>query len=407
MMRAPKISQNIVILIDSFGFPYGMAATQRVRLIARALVENGFQVKVMVIRALEKKQNIENSEFKGTFQGIDFEYSSGTTIRSRNFFVRHFTDIKGIVVAMLLLAKYRVNKNLDCFYYYGNMYDSTINRWLFYLEVYLLGIPLIIELCERPWTFEHKTIMDCLISPLTNVSGVIVISPFLKSWASKEALRIKRSVRFLELPILVDANEESFTETSNSSEPIKVLYAAAPQYPETIEFILESMIFVWDDFPDCQLLITGHRDDLSLNKIKNKITQLNLQKNVQFTGYVPRMELLGLYKSATCLLIPLFEDIRSRARFPTKIGEYLCSGRPVITTDVGDITNYLQDGVNALICKPGDPKEYARKIIKGINPENQEQNRQIGLNGRTVARTCFHYRNYSNSITDFFSSFCS
>jgi len=46
-------------------------------------------------------------------------------------------------------------------------------------------------------------------------------------------------------------------------------------------------------------------------------------------GFVPRPELLRLYRQSSLLLAPLFDDVRSEARFPTKIAEYLGSGRPV------------------------------------------------------------------------------
>ena len=61
------------------------------------------------------------------------------------------------------------------------------------------------------------------------------------------------------------------------------------------------------------------------------------------------------------LLIPLFDDVRSTARFPTKIGEYLASGRPIVTTAVGEMPRYFEDGVTAFISAPDDPQELWRE----------------------------------------------
>ena len=44
---------------------------------------------------------------------------------------------------------------------------------------------------------------------------------------------------------------------------------------------------------------------------------------------------------------PLGQDDRSLTRLPNKMGEYLASGRPVISCEIGDLTNFLIDNVNA------------------------------------------------------------
>ena len=41
------------------------------------------------------------------------------------------------------------------------------------------------------------------------------------------------------------------------------------------------------------------------------------------------------------------DNIQAKGGFPTKLGEYLATGNPVVVTKVGEIPNYLIDGVNA------------------------------------------------------------
>jgi len=93
---------------------------------------------------------------------------------------------------------------------------------------------------------------------------------------------------------------------------------------------------------------------------------------------------------ANALLNSLFNDIRSRARFPTKIGEYLASGRPVINNSVGEITRFLEDGVNAAYLCPGDSKLYGDKILEALdNPERAKVNwKNKDVNVATIK---FHY----------------
>jgi len=159
---------------------------------------------------------------------------------------------------------------------------------------------------------------------------------------------------------------------------------------------------VWKKYPNCRLTIVGFTDkDPEAEWIKAEIASRKFV-NIEVTGYLDRQMLLKRYRSAWGLLIPLFNDIRSSARFPTKIGEYLLSGRPVITNNVGEISEYLVDNFSALICEPDDPKAYAEKIIDVI--ENPSSAAVIGSNGKQVAVESFNYRNYGEKLFRFFAT---
>ena len=44
-------------------------------------------------------------------------------------------------------------------------------------------------------------------------------------------------------------------------------------------------------------------------------------------------------------------SIQAQCGFPTKLGEYLLTGNPVVVTKVGDIPLFLEDGVSALLAE--------------------------------------------------------
>ena len=77
------------------------------------------------------------------------------------------------------------------------------------------------------------------------------------------------------------------------------------------------------------------------------------------TGFVDDDQLDALYQFAAGLLLPLFDDDRSRTRMPTKLGGYLASGTPVITCSVGDLTHFLTHKRNAYIGAAGDEVAFA------------------------------------------------
>ena len=86
--------------------------------------------------------------------------------------------------------------------------------------------------------------------------------------------------------------------------------------------------------------------------------------------------------------------------FSTKVGEYLASGTPLITTRWGEVINWLVDGESAYIVEPENVSILADTIIRVFN--NPEESRRIGQKGQEVCKKCFDYRDWSKILADFF-----
>jgi glycosyltransferase involved in cell wall biosynthesis len=394
--------KHIVCIARTFGFPNGMAPTQRLRLMARALVEQSVAVTVLIMWVSESPQLIENTRVRGEWHGVHFEYTTGTTIRSPHFFVRRWVEMLGIVRALCCVFRLSRHQGIDSLYLYDASMHITMAYWLFVVLARLINVPVAIELNERPWSLKPNSwVIERRTSPLLGVRGAIVISDFLNEWVNAESSRRGRSVTVLQMPILVDVNEVSPRDTF--SETPTVLYAASPAYEESFAFILEAMEEVWRVLPSYRLVVTGRHPILCAHSG----TLCEPEKRgalgpVEQAGYLTRPELLRRYTEASALLVPLFDDIRSKARFPTKIGEYLTSGRPVITNRVGQVARYFEDGVNAFVCDPGDARLYGQTILRALQDPIRAS--QVGVAGRRLAERCFHYANYGEALARFFDS---
>jgi glycosyltransferase involved in cell wall biosynthesis len=98
-------------------------------------------------------------------------------------------------------------------------------------------------------------------------------------------------------------------------------------------------------------------------------------------------------------LIPLRPTYQDVARFPHKIGEYLASGNPVISTNYGEVKFYFKDMDNMLIADSYDVNEFAEKMRFVIN--NMSEVKKIGLNGRDLAWNKFNYKMQGGVIDNF------
>ena len=82
------------------------------------------------------------------------------------------------------------------------------------------------------------------------------------------------------------------------------------------------------------------------------------------------------------------DNDQAKYGFPTKLGEYLLSGRPVVLTNVGNISDFLLDGQSAYIAQPGNIISISDKMIEVSS--NKDLAEQIAKKGKEVALKKFN-----------------
>jgi glycosyltransferase involved in cell wall biosynthesis len=398
----PSDELHVVFLVRSFGFPNGLANTNRVRLLGRALVEQGATVHVLCTRVSELPGRVRNTAARGTADGISFEYTTGTTVRSASFAARRLREARGYGGAIRRLVALRRRRRLDCVYLWSGARSWRIAPWLLVKLLNTLRVPVIVELNEHPWRAPRlPAVLGTRLSLLHGVSGAVAISAYLAAWASREAKDARRGpLPILEVPILVDAGEQHPTEYNAASEHL--IYAASPGYDAALAFILETMGSVWRRHPNCKLVVTGGTRAPSSTSDSGNSSSPGADPRIEYVGYVARDTYLQLLAQARAALIPLFADQRSEARFPTKIGEYLAAARPVVTTHVGELDRYLEDGETAYLSKPGDAAAYAAQIVAAL--DDPERAATIGQAGRRIAEEQLHYALHGARLRAFFAA---
>lgn len=394
---------HVLVLGDWLRFPHGMAATNRIRLVSRALVEAGAHVRVLSLQASERPPHVENKAPRGVWRGIEFEYATGTTVRHESFLMRRIIAASGWARGALRIVRLRRRGELDVVYLYFWSPRPTIRRFAFLALLNALRVPVVEELNECPWPVrDGATAWDRLWPRLHGTRGIVSISAFITAWARREGRRVRRDYRVIEVPILVDFHEQPEPAPYPAGPPL-VVFAGSPVYDQTIRFVVAAMEEVWREYPDCRLVVTGAQaQDPQSQWLLAESATWTPTGRVDIVGYLDRSELLRLYGRAHALLIPLFDDTHSRARFPTKIGEYVCSGRPIVTSSVGEIPRFFRDGVDGAVCEPGDPVAYGRAIVSLLrDPQRADA---IGRAGREVARTRFHYWLHAGRLLEGFAS---
>ena len=149
--------------------------------------------------------------------------------------------------------------------------------------------------------------------------------------------------------------------------------------------------------PDVKLYIIGATPDKE-DCVGNMrlIDGLGIKDAVVFTGVVDASLMPQLLKNASVLALDRPDSLQAQNGFPTKLGEYLLTGNPVVVTKVGDIPQFLSDGVSALLCEERNAQDFSSKLIWAL--EHQEEAIKIGARGREVALSSFNCITEGNKI---------
>jgi glycosyltransferase involved in cell wall biosynthesis len=103
------------------------------------------------------------------------------------------------------------------------------------------------------------------------------------------------------------------------------------------------------------------------------------------------------------LLLPRPTSLQSESGFPTKLGEYLASGTPIVVTNTGEIASFLTNRENAIIVEPDNQVLFADNVIEVL--DNYEKYNQMGLKGMQVAQQYFSYKTQGKVLNNFLKNF--
>ena len=387
-----------IVYLGEAGFPYGYAPIQRQLLISRGLVEAGAQVLVISNKGIFEKDQLVKLTAKGTYKGVDYEYTSESVIREKSFIWRNALKIKGVFKEFMLLWSLKRKRKLD----FAIVATMRFQQILYYfLLSRLFGFKILLNYVELNSAIITRTrwrdrVNDYLVDlwAFKCADAVLPISDFLAARITDES----PGKPFLKIPILSD---------SSNSFPKKLIhengafvYCGSATYIELIKFILDSFALVTHHNKRLHLVVSG--DPVEMDIFYNLVYTHPANEHITTFSQIPFAELCQLYRDASALLIPLRPTIQDQARFPHKIGEYLASGNPIVTTNYGEIATYFTDMETALIAEEYTPESFALKMTYVI--EHPDIAARIGRAGEKLAGKEFAYEKHGRALLSFIKS---
>ncbi len=257
------------------------------------------------------------------------------------------------------------------------------------------GIRVYQERTEHPQVnpAEFPFLQKSYLRQIPRLDGMFVISTELKRVMEGYGAKNVHIINML-------ADSSRFDGVQRTTEDKYVAYCGtASNNKDGVDDLIKAFAIVVKRFPELKLIIMGKapsKDDESGNLAL--VDNLGIKDKVIFTGVIKAKDMPQMLKNATVVALARPDSLQARCGFPTKLGEYLLTGNPVVITKVGDIPIFLEDGKTALLAEQRNPKGFADKILWVL--DHPDEARNIGLAGRKVALAEFNYRREAEKILD-------
>ena len=156
----------------------------------------------------------------------------------------------------------------------------------------------------------------------------------------------------------------------------RVVFAGRIVAPKGIQVLIRAAREV-----DGEFVICG--DGLGLDAARRLARRLGVHERVCFKGWLSADKLAQELAEASVVAMP--------ALWPEPFGlvgiEALAAGRPVVASATGGVGDWLEDGVNGLLMKPGDAHALARALNELL--ADPARRRDMGAAGRRMVAARF------------------
>jgi glycosyltransferase involved in cell wall biosynthesis len=403
-MERDKVKPNY-ILITSMNFPSGGAGATYLNLFCRGLVSNGCSVNVILL----KGHAFGDYKYRGprkniTSEGIPYTYV-GFKQRPDSSFLKIFEELFSIchLILFLISLAWKTKPNKFLIFNSELQYNLPI---LFFSRIFRIKVvKFVAEIIDKS---EFSRSLFGKIKRLGyNINykhlnkrsdKLLVFSIYLKNYYLNLGYDGNK--------ILVQPNLTDFDFWKPETNQIKYTfgYSGAPYLKDGLHDLFKAISLLNGQNLDISLLVIG---DATFGKslipaLKEECARLGISDKVFFTGLVELAMVKNYLSQCRILAITRPCTLQTKAGFPTKLGEYFATRRPVLATNFGDMNEYFKDGSEVIMAECGDYEAISQKIEWMI--KNSEELALISERGYIRAQELLEYKNSVKRMISFLES---
>lgn len=378
-------------------FPYGTCAENFVRQLALGLKHHGKKVNVVLL-----KGNFHNNPKENDTE-ISYRYIF-LKKRVKSEILKFLELLATIFLIPFSIIKDKFINKTNILILYGVEYFYLVfPSWL---ACKLLGIKI--------FNIVTDFYKDSTIAPVSwkkikiyfrdlqfkyfdkYLNGLVFLSIYLVNKSVSSGIP---RTKICLIPHLIDIEHFNVPNLiMNSNSKIRIGFSGTPLKSSGIFVLGKAFTLLKEKYHNIELLIVGGflEDD---KKIFDEIIN-EYNSDVHFTGKVTYDKIPGLLQTCHILINPILSGPSADAGFPTKLAEYLSTGRPVVSNSTMNIKHFFENN-NQLVLTDSDTPESLYEGIRYLL-DNREQAEMIGQRGKKWAEENLNYKNSCAKLIEFF-----
>ena len=379
-----------IVFMSSVPFPNGAAATRFVRQYLEYFHRHGAGARMLVLRGLPAIEG--NEVLEGAYNDVPYRII-GRDLSGTGGWIRGFPRYVRDGSRFLREARHPSRQNV--LYHYGqpdleSVWFLRAARWLGYdiVSSIVEDYSLAQEDVRRRVVLKQKiiTLMDRRIHSF--VDGIVVLSSRL------EAKYGGRGVPVALIPVATELHP--CRPWTGFGQPVRMLYAGTFGRKDGVEDLLDAFHLLRREVPECELRLVGECSPVSAARLASHGLH---GEGVRCTGFLPDGEFERQVDEADVLCMTRIDTPYAHAGFPFKLARYLATGRPVVATDVSDVSRYLADRRDAMIVPPGHATAVAGALRWLL--QHPREAAEIGRRGRETCERWFDIEKTGMQCADF------
>jgi hypothetical protein len=228
------MSKGNVVCLGFSGFPYGLAAVSRQKLVAKGLIHAGMKVTVLCAKSVHE-HSIDLAQ-RGEFEGINYRYAVSPH-RDKNFFVRNIKRMLSWFFELQELARLnREEKVTHVIVSNTNVFSYAV--WM-KLVSFVLRFKSILSLVEIYKSRPGQSFLTRINNYLFNQFGLYFFDGYLPISHQLEKHFEAFTTPHFYYPVIVDMkklqNRGLFVRNKTH-----FVFCGAAGYPKSIEFLIRS-----------------------------------------------------------------------------------------------------------------------------------------------------------------------
>ncbi len=173
----------------------------------------------------------------------------------------------------------------------------------------------------------------------------------------------KKGYATMFIPNIIQIENYNFKNRLNL-EP-KLLWVRAFKEIYNPTMAIKVLHLLKKEFPKAKLCMVGPFVDTTYNKVLELVSELNLEKSVEFTGVLLKED---WHKKSE--EFDIFINTTNFDNTPVSVMEAMALGLPVVSTNVGGIPFLIEDKLDGLLVPKSNVKEMTKAIVSILNNKN-------------------------------------